>query len=175
MNHGRLDVTCFSCSSMIDLLTSGMVLWWCTQGLYKSATLSHLPSLWSMMISHACRRLSRRSQPHRALSTTARLSQPLTSSSSTTSLPFSFLPANSLTPKSKRTTGLTEIRGPYYAPVTATYLDELLSDWGEYVDGIKFAGGAFSLMPEERLKGLIDVCHKHGESTLPQYRAQRLT
>lgn len=76
--------------------------------------------------------------------------------------PFSFLPSNSLSPK-PRTIGLTEIRGPYYAPVTQTYLDELLSDWGEYVDGIKFAGGAFSLMPKERLQGLIDVAHKHGE------------
>jgi len=88
---------------------------------------------------------------HRGLSTTApRL----------TSLPYSFLPANSLDPK-PRTKGLTEIRGPYYAPVTKTYLDELLSDWGDYVDGIKFAGGAFSLMPEERLKGLIETAHKH--------------
>ena len=79
--------------------------------------------------------------------------------------PFSFLPANSLEPKAARTKGLTEIRGPYYAPVTKTYLDELLSDWGEYVDGIKFAGGAFSLMPEERLRGLIDTAHKHGKSS----------
>lgn len=80
---------------------------------------------------------------------------------STTKYPFSFLPSNALTPKPRKT-GLTEIRGPYYAPVTQTYLDELLSDWGEYVDGIKFAGGAFSLMPRDRLQGLIDVCHKHG-------------
>ncbi len=77
--------------------------------------------------------------------------------------PFSFLPANSLEPKSTRTKGLTEIRGPYYAPVTETYLDELLGDWGEYVDGVKFAGGSFSLMPEDRLRALIDTAHKHGE------------
>ena len=32
----------------------------------------------------------------------------------------------------------------------------------EYVDGIKFAGGAFSLMPEDRLKALIETAHKHG-------------
>ena len=90
---------------------------------------------------------------HRSLSTTApRFS----------SLPYSFLPANSLDPK-PRQKGLTEIRGPYYAPVTKTYLDELLSDWGEYVDGIKFAGGAFSLMPEERLRGLIETAHKHSK------------
>jgi phosphosulfolactate synthase (CoM biosynthesis protein A) len=77
-----------------------------------------------------------------------------------------------------RQSGITEIRGPYYAPVTKTYLEELLGDWGtmaqyiirashllhcisgEYVDGVKFAGGAFTLMPEERLKALIDVAHK---------------
>lgn len=76
--------------------------------------------------------------------------------------PFAFLPANTLESKETHTKGLTEIRGPYYAPVTNTYLHELLSDWGEYVDGIKFAGGAFSLMPEDRLKGLIDTAHKHG-------------
>jgi hypothetical protein len=70
--------------------------------------------------------------------------------------PFSFLPTNSIPPK-PRGIGLTEIRGPYYAPVTQTYLD-----WGEYVDGIKFAGGAFSLMPKDRLQALIDTCHKHG-------------
>ena len=81
------------------------------------------------------------------------------------SLPYSFLPANSLDPK-PRQKGLTEIRGPYYAPVTKTYLDELLSDWGEYVDGIKFAGGAFSLMPEERLRGLIETAHKHSKYLL---------
>lgn len=74
---------------------------------------------------------------------------------------FAFLPANAL-PSKPRGKGLTEIRGPYYYPVTATYLEELLSDWGAYVDGIKFAGGAFSLMPEERLKPLIDVAHEHG-------------
>ncbi|KAI0067745.1 2R-phospho-3-sulfolactate synthase [Artomyces pyxidatus] len=75
---------------------------------------------------------------------------------------FPFLPANSLAAKPERKKGITEIRGPYYFPVTRTYLNELLSDWGEYVDGIKFAGGAFSLMPEERLRDLIDVAHKHG-------------
>jgi phosphosulfolactate synthase (CoM biosynthesis protein A) len=74
--------------------------------------------------------------------------------------PFSFLPSNHL-PSKPRKTGLTEIRGPYYAPVTKTYLDELLSDWGEFVDGVKFAGGAFSLMPEDRLRALIETAHKH--------------
>ncbi len=57
--------------------------------------------------------------------------------SSEQSTAFSFLPTNKLTSKPNRKKGLTEIRGPYYAPVTQTYLNELLTDWGEYVDGIK--------------------------------------
>ncbi|CAF1071921.1 unnamed protein product [Rotaria sordida] len=74
---------------------------------------------------------------------------------------FSFLPTNKLPSKPDRKKGITEIRGPYYAPVTRTYLNELLQDWGEYVDGIKFAGGSFSLMPEKRLREMIDIAHKH--------------
>ncbi|KAJ2990459.1 hypothetical protein NUW54_g8463 [Trametes sanguinea] len=104
----------------------------------------------------------------RALHSTGSRLNPSSSSSGSSSVsssnshPFSFLPANALEPKATRTKGLTEIRGPYYAPVTQTYLDELLKDWGEYVDGVKFAGGAFSLMPEDRLRTLIDTAHKHG-------------
>ena len=79
-----------------------------------------------------------------------------------TGIPFPFLPVNVLSAKPDRNKGITEIRGPYYYPVTHTYLNELLSDWGEYVDGIKFAGGSFSLMPEKRLRSLIEVAHKHG-------------
>jgi hypothetical protein len=61
----------------------------------------------------------------------------LLSNSHEQSTAFSFLPSNKLTTKPNRKKGITEIRGPYYAPVTRTYLDELLSDWGDYVDGIK--------------------------------------
>ncbi|KAJ3794805.1 2R-phospho-3-sulfolactate synthase [Lentinula aff. detonsa] len=86
--------------------------------------------------------------------------RPISSSSNTPTSAYNFLPSNFL-PAKPRSHGLTEIRGPYYYPVTQTYLDELLSDWGEFVDGVKFAGGAFSLMPEERLRGLIETAHKH--------------
>lgn len=126
---------------------------------------SHRPLTMLSFTGHILRTLPSTSSRFltRTLSTSPRLLNPLNYSQNP-SLPFSFLPANSLTSKNDRKTGLTEIRGPYYAPVTKTYLDELLSDWGEYVDGIKFAGGAFSLMPEERLKELIEVCHKHSKS-----------
>lgn len=60
-----------------------------------------------------------------------------------------------------RTRGLTEVRGPYYAPVGHSYLDDLLNDWGEYIDSLKFAGGSFALMPDKRLKEWIDLAHKH--------------
>lgn len=30
---------------------------------------------------------------------------------------------------------------------------------GYHVDGVKFAGGSFSLFPEDRLRELIDLCH----------------
>src|SRR5216683_3085349 len=83
-----------------------------------------------------------------------------------TSVPFPFIPVNALAVKPDRDKGITDIRGPYYFPVTRTYLDELLFDCGDYVDGIKFAGGSFSLMPEKRLRDLIEVAHKHGARDL---------
>jgi phosphosulfolactate synthase (CoM biosynthesis protein A) len=32
---------------------------------------------------------------------------------------------------------------------------------GYHVDGLKFAGGSFSLFPEDKLKEMIDLAHKH--------------
>jgi len=74
--------------------------------------------------------------------------------------PFEFVSTLPVSPK-PRTKGLAEIRGPYYSAVTLDYLRGLLDDWGEYIDGLKFAGGSFSLLSEERLRGYIEVCHSH--------------
>jgi phosphosulfolactate synthase (CoM biosynthesis protein A) len=41
------------------------------------------------------------------------------------------------------------------------YLDDVLSTMGHYVDSLKFAGGSFSLMPEEEVKQLLDLAHDH--------------
>ncbi len=60
-----------------------------------------------------------------------------------------------------RTRGITEIRGPYYTPMGRRYLEDVLETMGEYVDTLKFAGGSFALMPRQRLKELLDVCHQH--------------
>jgi phosphosulfolactate synthase (CoM biosynthesis protein A) len=60
-----------------------------------------------------------------------------------------------------RSSGLTEIRGPYYSVMGSRYLSDLLETMGAYVDSLKFAGGSFCLMPDERVREIIDVCHRH--------------
>jgi phosphosulfolactate synthase (CoM biosynthesis protein A) len=74
---------------------------------------------------------------------------------------FSFLELSERGEK-PRQTGLTEIRGPYYAPVGRTYLEELLEVTGTYVDSLKFAGGSFCLFPRDVLQALIKTAHKFG-------------
>src|SRR5215469_12850263 len=64
-------------------------------------------------------------------------------------------------PDKPRSTGVIEFRGPYYTPVTYTYLSDLLEEWGEYVDGFKFAGGSMRLLSRDKTKRMIDLCHQH--------------
>jgi phosphosulfolactate synthase (CoM biosynthesis protein A) len=73
---------------------------------------------------------------------------------------FDFLHINEREGKPRRK-GITEIRGPYYAPVGKRYLEDILETMGEYVDIFKFSGGSFSLMPRKAVKGLIETCHGH--------------
>ena len=73
---------------------------------------------------------------------------------------FDFLNLSKLSAKPRKT-GVIEIRGPYYTPVTYGYLKDLLEDWGEYVDGFKFAGGSMRLLARNRTKQIIDLCHEH--------------
>ena len=46
---------------------------------------------------------------------------------------------------------------------------------GYHVDGVKFAGGSFSLFPEDKLKELIELSHQHGAyvSTVGDYPLHR--
>ena len=60
-----------------------------------------------------------------------------------------------------RTRGITEIRGPYYTPMGKRYLEDVLETMGEYVDSLKFAGGSFTLMPEQQLKEIIELAHRY--------------
>jgi phosphosulfolactate synthase (CoM biosynthesis protein A) len=60
-----------------------------------------------------------------------------------------------------RTRGITEIRGPYYTPMGRRYLEDILETMGAYVDSLKFAGGSFTLMPREAVRGIIDTAHRY--------------
>jgi phosphosulfolactate synthase (CoM biosynthesis protein A) len=64
-------------------------------------------------------------------------------------------------PGKPRKTGLVEIRGPYYTPVSYGYLNDLLDDWSEYIDGYKFAGGSMRLLWRERVRQILRICHHH--------------
>jgi phosphosulfolactate synthase (CoM biosynthesis protein A) len=71
-----------------------------------------------------------------------------------------FLRMNHRPPK-PRTSGLTEIRGPYYSPMGKRYLQDVLETCGTHIDSLKFAGGSFAIIPRAAVKELIDLCHEH--------------
>ncbi|KAF8422983.1 putative sulfonate biosynthesis enzyme [Tirmania nivea] len=73
---------------------------------------------------------------------------------------FGFIRSNPREPK-PRARGVTEIRGPYYAAYGKRHLQDVLETMGYHIDGLKFAGGSFSLMPESRVRELIDLAHEH--------------
>src|SRR6201993_563284 len=73
---------------------------------------------------------------------------------------FPFLKINQREGKPRKR-GLTEIRGPYYSVVGWRYLEDLFETMGAYVDSLKFAGGSFTLMPEQVVRDIVDLCHKH--------------
>jgi phosphosulfolactate synthase (CoM biosynthesis protein A) len=64
-------------------------------------------------------------------------------------------------PPKPRSSGVTEIRGPYYSPVGRRYLEDVLETMGSYVDTLKYAGGSFALMPRETVRELNELCHEH--------------
>lgn len=73
---------------------------------------------------------------------------------------FSFLRLNHR-PAKPRQRGLTEIRGPYYAPMGIHYLADILDTMADYVDGLKYAGGSFALMPRAKVRELNELAHQH--------------
>ncbi|GJJ11721.1 hypothetical protein Clacol_005958 [Clathrus columnatus] len=77
---------------------------------------------------------------------------------------FNFIASNPLPPKPRLESGkgITEIRGPYYnAAFGPAVLEDTLKISGAWVDGLKFAGGGFTLMPADVVKEITDVAHKH--------------
>lgn len=73
---------------------------------------------------------------------------------------FSFIPRAARSPKPRKT-GLTEIRGPYYGAYGPRHLSDVLETMGAWVDGFKYAGGSFALMPPEAVKALNQIAHDH--------------
>jgi phosphosulfolactate synthase (CoM biosynthesis protein A) len=71
---------------------------------------------------------------------------------------FDFLRMNEREGK-PRQRGVTEIRGPYYSVMGKRYLADVLETMGSNVDSLKFAGGSFTLIPDEALKGIIETAH----------------
>ncbi|KAI0453027.1 putative sulfonate biosynthesis enzyme [Xylaria acuta] len=95
----------------------------------------------------------------RSLTSTSRLSNESRSRSAKILLEdfdrgFGFARHNPVAPK-PRDKEVTKIRGPYYTVMGARYLSDVLETMGTHVDGLKFAGGSFSLFPEARLRELI--------------------
>ena len=73
---------------------------------------------------------------------------------------FSFIPRASR-PAKPRNTGLTEIRGPYYSAYGRHHLADLVETMGAWIDGLKYAGGSFALMPPAAVKAINKLAHDH--------------
>src|SRR2546428_2994079 len=73
---------------------------------------------------------------------------------------FTFIHMNGREDK-PRSRGITEIRGPYYTPMGKRYLEDVLETMGDSVDSLKFAAGAFLLLPKKALIELIDLAHRY--------------
>lgn len=84
--------------------------------------------------------------------------------SPTSAAGFSFIASNPLPPKPRLQAGkgITEIRGPYYnAAFGPAVLNDTLRIAGAWVDGLKFAGGGFTIMPADVVKEITDTAHYH--------------
>ncbi|KAI6112016.1 sulfonate biosynthesis enzyme [Pisolithus croceorrhizus] len=73
---------------------------------------------------------------------------------------FGFLRSNPR-PAKPRKLGVTEIRGPYYSAYGKRHLQDVLETMSHHIDGLKFAGGSFSLLPERALVEMIELAHEY--------------
>lgn len=73
---------------------------------------------------------------------------------------FAFIP-RAWRPDKPRKFGLTEIRGPYYSTYGTRHLSDVLEVADQWIDGVKWAGGSFALLPREQVRAFSDMAHKH--------------
>lgn len=64
-------------------------------------------------------------------------------------------------PHKPRTSGITEIRGPYYSVVGPSYLEDLFAVAGPYIDSVKIPGPAIALLSASTLTELVELSHRH--------------
>jgi len=73
---------------------------------------------------------------------------------------FDFVP-RAYRPAKPRERGITEIRAPYYDTFGTRHLQDVFDVAGQWVDGIKWAGGSFALVPPEQVRAFSDIAHAH--------------
>lgn len=73
---------------------------------------------------------------------------------------MSFIP-RAARPSKPRRIGVTEIRGPYYSAYGPRHLADVMQTMGDYVDGVKYAGGSFALMPKAVVVEMNRIVHEH--------------
>ncbi|MEO6505593.1 MAG: phosphosulfolactate synthase [Terrimesophilobacter sp.] len=73
---------------------------------------------------------------------------------------FNFIP-RAYRPAKPRKVGITEVRGPYYSTYGTRHLADVLEVAGPWVDGVKWAGGSFALLPREQVRAFSDLAHEH--------------
>lgn len=73
---------------------------------------------------------------------------------------FNFVP-RAARPAKPRQHGITEIRAPYYSTFGTRHLQDVMDVAGQWVDGIKWAGGSFALVPPEQVRAFSDIAHEH--------------
>lgn len=73
---------------------------------------------------------------------------------------FNFVP-RAYRPVKPRQFGMTEIRAPYYHTFGTRHLQDVFDVAGPWVDGIKWAGGSFALVPPDQVRKFSDIAHEH--------------
>lgn len=84
----------------------------------------------------------------------------MTTSSVDYDVSFNFVPRAWRPPK-PRSRGLTEIRAPHYFAYGTRHMQDVFDVAGPWVDGIKWAGGSFALMPPSQVRAINGIAHEH--------------